>query len=64
MQFTEYYTSAAATPQLGSYFSFGVKSFQRSLSSAMGRRRFMYLAVLYHCFILVEEYCLSSTIVK
>jgi hypothetical protein len=43
---------------------FGVSSFQRCLSSAI--ERWMYRVVLYHCFILilVEEYSLSSTIVK
>ena len=43
--------------------SLSLVAYFTSLSSEIGRR-WMHRVVLYHCFILVGEYCLSLTIVK
>ena len=58
------YVSAAVFPQLVAYFTLGISNFHCSLFSAICRRRFIALAILYPFFMLVEENCFSSTMVK
>lgn len=55
MQYKLHYTSAAAFPWLVIYFILGVMVLRCFRFSASGKRRWTYLAVLYHCFTLVGE---------
>jgi hypothetical protein len=64
MQYSEYFTSAAANPGLMVYFILGIRSFHCSWCSARGKRRWTNRVVLYHCFMLAAENVLSSTMAK
>ena len=59
MQLILSHTSAAARPKLVTYFHFGVRRNHSSRFTAIGNKISRKRVVLYHCFILTEENCLT-----